>query len=74
MKANPCWTDGKDCPRRHAGCHATCEAALAWEAQQDQMRQKRGREMATVGGLVESHKRRYDNVVSKGMNIGGQRK
>lgn len=26
LTRSPCWNDGEDCPKRHVGCRAECDA------------------------------------------------
>lgn len=30
MTVNPCYNDGRDCPRRRVGCRANCEDWKKW--------------------------------------------
>ena len=69
MRPNPCWTNGKDCPNRHAECHATCEKALKWEAEQEEIRLRRGRDMTASNGVSECHQRRFDAVMNRGAKV-----
>lgn len=33
----PCYRNGTDCPKRHPGCHDTCEAWAKWRTYKEKI-------------------------------------
>lgn len=49
----PCIKTGKDCPKRHIGCHAECSEWAVYEKKQEKYRKFRHLE-GEVGNYLES--------------------